>query len=227
MRPFVRIALVAIAVIGVVGVGAYLLGQRGQSGDPSPTAESGVSAAPSTAPSTSASAAPSVPAARASVPPDWPAYASTRFAYSIMHPPGWSVTPATTDWTDHHPPFPSGTAVDRFRMSGDSNSYVFVTSDPLGADQSGAERIAQIDFINAGEGASTPTCLSSDRHAIMLDGVEARQEDQVCFKKDHLIEVVVVHQDRLYLVDILSPTALSPSDRTTFDQFLEGFRFGG
>ena len=63
---------------------------------------------------------------------------------------------------------------------------MLITSDPLDADQGAAERIAAIDFINAGEGSGSG-CLSSDRHSITLGGVEARQEDLTCFGTDHLI----------------------------------------
>ena len=160
------------------------------------------------------------------MPPDWAAYESIRHAYTVRYPPDWIVTPATADWADHHPPFPFGKAVDRFRASPNSDSFVLITSDASGPDQTGAERIAQVDFINAGEGGPT-ACLSSDRHVIKLDGIDARQEDLVCFKTDHLIEVAVVHNDRLYLIDILASRELDQTDRTTFDQFLEAFRFAG
>jgi hypothetical protein len=154
-------------------------------------------------------------------------YVSSRFAYSIRYPPDWVVTPATQDWNDHHIPNPFGPAVDRFGVSPDSEVRVLVSSDPLGPGQTAAERIAQLDFINAGEGSSPPACLVSDRHTITLDGSEARQESQVCFQTDRLIEVVVVRDGRFYLVDIIAPHVLSQADRATFDQFLSSFRFGG
>ncbi len=217
----------SVAVLGLSGGAVYLLGADPQGGDASPSRQASATSSSASARSPAVSQRASSSAARAGVPADWTEYASTRLAYSIRYPADWVVTSATEDWSNHHPPFPFGPAVDRFGVSGDSASYVFISSDESGPDQSPAERIAQLDFINAGEGGPIPACLSSDRHAITLDGVQARQEDQVCFKTDHLIEVVVVHRDRLYLVDILSPQALTPTERTTFDQFLEAFRFGG
>ena len=155
----------------------------------------------------------------------WTTYTSSRFAYSIRHPAEWLVTPATGDWPDHHLPTPFGPTVDRFGASRGGDTYVFATSDRLDPDQVAAERIAQLDFVNAGEGGS-PACLASNRHTITLDRVDARQEDLFCFGKDHLIEVAVIHDGRFYLVDFLSSHVPSQTDKTTFDRFLASFEFG-
>ena len=231
-----RALLGAIAVIAAVGA-VILLVAPGPPGEaatatarPSLTAGPSVASAaptstPTAMPTSSPTAAPA-PSAKATVPGNWATYRSDRFAYLVKHPSGWVVTPATDDWPNHHLPAPLSPTVDRFGASRDSATYLSISSDPLGPDQVPAERIAQLDFVNAGEGASPPACLISDHGTITLDGVDARQEEMLCFEKDHLIEVAVVHGGRFYLLDIVSSAPLDAPDRATFASVVASFRFG-
>jgi len=228
-----RALLGLIAVVAAVGA-VILLVAPGPPGEaatqtvrPSPsTAASAAPIALSTAkPPSSPTAAPP-PTAAATVPADWATYRSDRFAYVVRHPAGWVVTAATDDWPNHHLPTPFGPTVDRFGASAASATFFVITSDPLGSDQVPAERIAQLDFVNAGEGNSPPACLLSEHGTVTLDGVEARQEAMVCFGKDHLIEVAVVHGGRFYLLDMISATPLDALERATFASAVASFRFG-
>jgi hypothetical protein len=200
LTSYARLAVAALATIAVIGGAIYFLGPRqsvgGTPGTPSP------------------------------VPTAWTSFTSGRFAYSIDHPSDWIVTAATGDWTNHQLPHPRGHDQDRFASAPDGGSFVQASSDPLGPGQVPAERIAQIDFANAGAGNPAGACTNSDRQTFLLDGVEARREELTC-QGEHWLEVVVVHDARIYLINLFAPSALDETDRATFDRFLASFRFGG
>jgi hypothetical protein len=65
------------------------------------------------------------------------------------------------------------------------------------------------------------------RPAVTVDGVTAREEDQYCFGRDYLIEVLVSNDIRLYLIDVLAHAPLADADRARFDRFLASFKFAG
>ena len=208
MNPFSKVALAALAIVAIVGGGVYFLSPGGQVGGPSPAPP------PSSAP---ASSTPPSPAPQGAVPTEWATYPSFRFGYSIDYPAAWGVTPATSDWIfgGLHP---EGSNLDRFGLT-PTGTRVLVSSTPNTAEQSSADRIAELDAINV-------ACRLSDRHEITLDGVTARQEDFFCFGVDYGIEVVVANETRHFQIDLFSQTPIGETDRATFERFLSSFRFG-
>ncbi len=197
MNPFSKVALAALAIVAIVGGGVYFFSPGGQVGGPSP-------------------APPPSPAPQGILPPDWKSYTSFRFAYSIDYPADWVVTPATSDW-NFGGLHPEGSNLDRFGLT-PTGIHVLVSSTPVTAEQSSADRIAELDAINV-------ACRLSDRHEITLDGVTARQEDFFCFGVDYGIEVVVAHETRHFQIDLFSKTPIGGTDRATFERFLDSFRF--
>ena len=172
--------------------------------------------APTTPPIPSASVAPSIAPNPLIA---WSEYASERFAYSIEYPEGWVVTEAITDWPAVGWPSPNGPAVDRFRASTEATDYVTVSSDALESGDSAAGRRAEIDLETA------LACRVSGTVTIAIDGSGARRQDQFCFGKDHLIEVFVEHDARIYLVDWFAKSEIPDADRALFDAMLARFRF--
>lgn len=207
MNPFPKVALAALAVVAIVGGGFFLLSPGSQVGGPSPAPP------PSSAPTSSR---PPSPAPQGAVPTEWETYTSYRFGYSIDHPAEWVATPATADWAfgGLHP---EGNNLDRFGLT-PTGTRVLVSSTPISAEQTSADRIAELDAINV-------VCRLSDRHEIALDGATARQEDFFCFGVDYGIEVVVANESRHFQIDLFSKTPLGETDRAIFQRFLDSFRF--
>lgn len=58
-----------------------------------------------------------------------------------------------------------------------------------------------------------------------IDRVTGRQEELFCFERDYIIEVVVVNENRFYMIDMFSESPLSETDRAIFTKFLASFRF--
>ena len=204
----------------------------GACGNASTAPDSGkeVAAAPTPAPggayaaSDAAVASPvaaSVASAAASIalPTEWTPFTSDRFAYSIEHPAGWTETPATTDWPTTGWPAPDSDAADRFHVPGSTSAQLSVSSDVLAADEAAAGRRAEIDQESA------LVCQISGITPITVDGAEGRQNDQLCFGRDHVIEVFVDHGDRIYLIYWFSRAAIPDTDRAIFAEALNRFTF--
>ena len=112
MNPLARMTAAVIAVVLLIGTGAYLLGPGPQNGG-TPTSSPSISATALPASSATASASrsqsvsPSVapvrlPSSGAGTEPDttaWVAYTSNRYGFDISHPADWTERPATGDWT--------------------------------------------------------------------------------------------------------------------------------
>ncbi len=108
---------------------------------------------------------------------------------------------------------------------------VYVTSVPLaaaksldGKSQDAAALLADFDSQNAAFCNST-----SNRHAITLDGVAMRQEDQVCAQNIQVVEVLGASKDRFFEINLVSSpdgSPLSDTERATFDRLLASFKFG-
>ena len=60
--------------------------------------------------------------------------------------------------------------------------------------------------------------------SVLMGWMPARRT-RSCFTTDHLIEVVVVQNGRIYVIDYLSKAPLTESDRATMDRLLASFRF--
>lgn len=214
MNGHVR-ALAGIAAVVAIAVGALILRPGSSS--------SGIGAGQSA--SRSPSSAPPSPEALATVPIGWTTYTSSRIAYSIDHPAEWIVTPATQDWPSTGLPDPTSPAYDVFLFRQEPiGTRLLVSSDPLEAGEDAAGRLAEMDRASAAHG-----CQSSDRHTITIDGVSARQEDQVCVDHgtDYLIEVLITNNSRFYKIILFSNAAFTDEDRATVDRVLASFRFGG
>ena len=153
----------------------------------------------------------------ATVPADWSTYESSQFGYSIDYPPEWVVTPATAEWPPSGFPFPNGASVDRFGPTTTSTMWVYVSSVDL--DQGLVAR-QELDVENP------LACKLSNRHSIEIAGNPARHEEQFCFGRDYLIEVLAETDDRFYLIDIISSgSEITEAERATFEAMLESFQF--
>ena len=80
-------------------------------------------------------------------------------------------------------------------------------------------RIADLDVTNSS------FCTVSNQRAIVVDGADGRREDQVCFSEKDILEVVVIHEGRVFLINFWSSGVASATDKATFDHFLGSFRF--
>ena len=196
----------------------------------------------STAPASASAPAPEPSASRATagvspstVPPPSETtavvtHSSKRFAYSIEYPAGWVVTPATLDWPRIGFPAPDSQAVDRFGATAASTTWMYVSSLLLADGETGAGtpiKAKDMDDVRIGEmDAEYPlACDLSIRQEVTVDGVTGRRQDLVCFGRDHVTEVLVSNDTRLYLIDVLSPAPLADADRARFDRFVGSFRF--
>lgn len=183
---------------------------------PPPTPAPGGPVAASEAPviSSSASTAPSI-----ALPTEWATFTSERFAYAIDHPADWTETPAAADWPETGWPAPDSNAADRFEVPGAAPGQVTVSSDVLAADEVAAGRLAEIDQETA------LVCQVSGITPVTIDGAEGRQNEQLCFGRDHVIEAFVDHADRIYLIYWFSPAAIPDTDRAIFAEMLKRFTF--
>jgi hypothetical protein len=204
----------ALATIGCGGGDA-------SSGNPEMTVTPALEA-PSTSSPEASSPAPSVgsPSVAPTLAVTWTPFTSKRFAYSIEYPEDWLVTEAAADWPEVGWPAPDGNAVDRFARSSDA-AQVTISSDTLAAGEVAAGRRAEIDQETA------LACKISGRATVAIDGADAKREDELCFGKDHIIDVFVEHGGRIYLIDWLAKAETTEGDRALFDAMLARFRFGG
>jgi hypothetical protein len=201
------------------------------SGSRATTSSAPISASP---PAPSASRAPVASPATDAPPSETTAvvaHSSKRFAYSIEYPAGWVVTPATQDWPVRGFPAPDGAGIDRFGPTADSPAWMYVSSLLLADGESGAGvpiKAKDMDDVRIQEmDSENPLmCMLSDRHVVTVDGVGGREEDQQCFGRDYLIEVLVSNDIRLYLIDVLAHAPLDAADRSRFERFVASFRFG-
>ncbi len=108
MNPLARMTAAVIAVVLLIGTGAYLLGPGPQNGG-TPTSSPSVSATalPTSSATASGSPSPSVaplrlPSSGAGTEPDtaaWVVYPSNRYGFDISHPADWTERRATGEWT--------------------------------------------------------------------------------------------------------------------------------
>ena len=164
--PGMRVALAAIVVIAVMGGAVYFLGPTTGVGVPPPTAQ------PTATPTSTPEASPA--RSEATVPTDWTSYTSNRLGYTADYPADWPMTPAKYDWPTIGLPEKGGPNMDVVGPNA-SGDHLWVASVPLKPGKDAAYWVAQLDSQNAAFCNST-----SNRHSITLDGVNARQEDQVC-----------------------------------------------
>lgn len=201
------------------GLIAFILVSCGGSAVSSSTSSAQSTATPATTAPIVTSSSTSVPS-QETIPPEWTTYVSSRFVYSIDYPVDWVVTPATEDWPAAGFPSPGGKRADRFGPISTSTIFVFVSSVPFDAGRDEITLRNELDLENP------MVCEMSELHEITVDGVTGRQEDAFCFDRDHIIEVVVVNENRFYMIDMFSGSPLSGTDRAIFDEFLASFRFG-
>jgi hypothetical protein len=163
----------------------------------------------------------SLPAAIPSVPIDWTTYRSSRFAYSIDYPADWTVTPAEVDWPAIDFPDKFGHEHDAF-VEFSTAGRLFVSSVPLKPGKTVADWLTELDRWNADH-----ACELSDPRTITVDGVDGREQDGVCMTTDHLIEVVLADDKRLYQINLFGSSGpFNDRDQAIFDRFLASFRFG-
>jgi len=196
------VGLVAAAVLAVAAAGAVLvLATGGDDSGQSPVA--------------------TVPAPSPVVPAGWSSYASSRFGYSIQHPPEWTVRPATKDWPAQFFADPRGTDNDHFAPGADSPLFVFVssTSNDVGQTALATWMLAK------NSGASG--CEISDTHQTVVDGAIGSQDYEYCFNRDYLTEVLVTKGERFYQIDMYSDAPLTPEQLQLFDQMLASIQLDG
>jgi hypothetical protein len=201
MTSTLKLALGAAAAIAVVVAGLYVL-------------------QPGTSPGVGGSSPTVTPSPGPSPTPAWQSYSSDRFAYSIDFPGGWEVTPATADWPDGGWPNPTSRAVDRLAPASDDALWVMVSSRALGPDEEAADVRAVLDEENS------TICDISNPRTVSVDGNEARAEDQLCFGANYVIETLASDGRRVYLIDWISPRAITAEERATFDAMLASVTLG-
>ena len=203
------VGLIAAAVVAVAAAGTVLVLATGDD-------ESGQSPA-ATLPTPSAVTTPApTTAPTVAVPAGWKGFTSSRFGYSIQHPSEWTVTPATKDWptTPGAFPDPHGTELDRFAPGGDSPLFVFVSSTSNDVGQ-----VALADWALA-KNAGASGCQISNHHQVTVDSATGTQDDEYCFDRDYVIEVLVTKGDRFYQIDMFSDSPFTDEQRLLFDQML-------
>ena len=155
----------------------------------------------------------------------WTSYTSSRLGYTAAYPADWRVTPATADWPTIGLPEKGGPSMDGYGPS-QGGTGVVVASVPLKPGKDAAYWIGQLDSQNAAFCNQT-----SNRHSITVDGVNMRQEDQVCAQTIHTMEVLGASKSRFFEIiivrDLSDGSPLTDAERATFDRFLASFRFGG
>ena len=72
---------------------------------------------------------------------------------------------------------------------------------------------------------SALVCQISGISPVTIDGAEGRQNDQLCFGRDHVIQVFVDHADRIYLIYWFSRSPIPETDRAIFAAALKRFTF--
>lgn len=214
MNGYTRM-LAGIAAVVAIAVGVLIL----RPGPSSSRIGAGQSVSP--APSASASSVPT-PEALASVPIGWKTYFSSRFAYAIAHPADWPVTPATADFPDPVFPDKDSTEHDVFGGPSTNGRMLFVSSVPLKADKTPADWLVQLDNTNANH-----ACQLSMARTVTVGGASAREEEMVCMGTDHIVEVVMANQSRLFQINLFQSVAVTDADRATLAGFLASFQFGG
>ena len=212
-----RAVAAAVAVVIVVGLAIGVVGPRlgGTGSTPSPVPS------PSPSPSPTVVASPSL---SATVP-----FSSSRFAYAAAYPGGWTAAPATADWPGTQlSPDPRGANVDDFTAPG-GGAWIFVSSRSLAATETAESMISAVNRANAG------ACDSSNSVALTIGGMAWQATDLFCdgpiqigVRRDHYIEIFVVHGGRAYFVDLISPDnrAITADDRAAYLGFVASFRFG-
>jgi hypothetical protein len=95
VSPVVRIALVAVALVAVVGGGAILISGTAVVPRPSPTPANPATETPTPSQSVPASTSPAINPLDAR---DWTTYTSSQYGFTIGHPSDWLVDPATRAW---------------------------------------------------------------------------------------------------------------------------------
>jgi hypothetical protein len=217
VRPLSGIVVACALLAGACGGASTAPAASAAAVAPAPTpAPGGAGADPeaSSAPASIASASPSV-----ALPTEWTSFTSERFAYLIEHPADWTETPAVADWPATGWPAPDSDAADRFSVPGSASSQLSVSSDVLAADEVAGGRLAEIDQETA------LVCQVGGFTPVTIDGAKGRQNDQVCFGRDHVIEVFVDRADRIYLIYWFSRAPIPDTDRAIFAEALKRMTF--
>ena len=202
--------------MGRPGIGGLLVIVLAAScGDDDDATSATAAAQPTTTVATTGIAS-TAPEAPATIPAEWSTYDSTRFEYSIKHPDDWVVTTATADWPGSGFPFPNGSSVDRFGPSETSTMWIFASSVDLEQGKAAAVELDQENQI---------ACELSAWREIEVAGREARQQEQFCFGKDHLVEVQLKGDDRFYVLDIISSAEITDTELAIFQAMLDSFQF--
>ena len=97
MNSYARLAVAAVVVVAVGAMGLALLrpaGSAGSGGDAIPTASPLATPIPSPTPTPTPRPTPGLTDTS-----NWVQFTSTRYGYTIGHPPTWTATPASRNWT--------------------------------------------------------------------------------------------------------------------------------
>ena len=159
-----KFALAATAVVAVVLGGAFLIKPPASGAD-----VGGATASPGTA---TPSVATSPVAAAPIDTTGWVAFTSDRYGYDLSHPPTWTATPATSDWSLEADRTDFLTkAADRF-IEADAAYGIGVTAftAPVAGGMSNEDWLAAYDAPKS-DGSPTTGCTPFDKfEAITVDG---------------------------------------------------------
>jgi hypothetical protein len=210
---------IVLTIAAAIAAGCTSGATPSTSGSPMPVTTVESLAPPEPTPTPTASASPSL-AAVPTVPVDWTPYTSKRYRYSVDYPSDWTPTVAQQDWPSDGYSYPEDYAIDKWAPPTNVPTWVlmFVSSVPLMKGETPAARIARLDRDNNG------VCSLANRRTVTVAGVDARQEDGVCFGADSITEIAVVKNGRFYLVYVLSGRPLTDVTLGTFDHFVKSFR---
>lgn len=126
-QPWQYLAAVLVVAVGVAALG--IVGKGSQIGVSGPSTTAPVPASPSPSPGASSGPATSP----IIVPPLTQTFVSPRNGFSVQHPAGWTVTPATTGWpANEFLPY-GNPALDTLERDGEAR--LIVASQPLGSGQ--------------------------------------------------------------------------------------------
>jgi hypothetical protein len=215
MNPFVRLAVVAAAIVIVAGGALYLLPRENQTvGGPSAAPSPSV-VAPSASPSAQASASPSPPLA-------WETYEAARFGYKMEVPVGWTQSNAIDDLPDHLPGEEVQYAA-RWDEPVNRSPYLIVAIIDAAPEADGAWLERTVARLIADCGAEDPVTVS-------VAGTTGERRRATCMG-GLATEIVFFRQgvgsiDRIFMIESSAAPADAALASEILDHVLASFTFG-
>jgi len=154
----------------------------------------------------------------------WKRFTSTRYGYSVAHPPGWTTVKATSSALIGSFPLEVGPEVDKLLSCGDTcpkgiDVVIYARKLPAGKTLSAfaADEASALQATSRSPLKSRARGTLAGEQAIVL----------TCSRclDNYLIEYAVVHHGHGFDVYLLAPAGHEARDRDTFLRILNTFRF--